>query len=236
MNTDSYRHILVASIAGGLAGSLVMWNRKHSQTAHYNKFRRFAVLALGTAASACALVAFSKAFGSQSNIYAALVIILITGFTAVMNSVVPLPVPRFALRVRAREFTILRAPWTGVRLFGAILRGTPLRHLGGRVYLSNAGRNPLVVLAGMHDAQTVHIWALLLSCPWLLFWAIQGRWIPIVWGLAVHAPLNAYPILHLRYVTWRLEGYVARCRVANMSKNRAAPSAGIAPRQISEHH
>ena len=87
-----------------------------------------------------------------------------------------------------------------------------LRHLGGRVYLSEVGRNPRAVLGGLHDAQTVHIWALLLCCPWLLFWAIQGRWMSVACGLAVHAPLNVYPILHLRYTTKRVEGYVARVR------------------------
>lgn len=78
--------------------------------------------------------------------------------------------------------------------------------------MSEAGRNPLTVLRGVREAQAVHIWALLLSCPWLLFWAIQGRWMSLVCGLAVHAPLNVYPILHLRYATWRLEGCVARMR------------------------
>ena len=158
------------------------------------------------------VVFFTKAFGSQSPMYGAMVMILITGWAALLYSVVTLPVPRFALRVGAREFAILRAPWTGVRLFGAFLRGTLLRHLGGRVYLSEVGRNPRAVLGGLHDAQTVYIWALLLCCPWLLFWAIQGRWMSVACGLAVHAPLNVYPILHLRYTTKRVEGYVARVR------------------------
>jgi hypothetical protein len=220
MNPDAYEHILVASIAGGLGGALVMWNRRRSQTAGENKLRRLAVLTLGTAALACALIAFTKAFGAQSHIYAAMVMILITGWAAVLNSVAPLPVPRFILRVRAGEFAILRAPWTGVRLFGAFLQSTPLRHLGGRVYLSEVGQNPQAVLGGIHDAQRVHIWALLFCCPWVVFWGMEGRWMSIGWGLAVHVPLNIYPVLHLRYVTWRLEGYLAKMRRVQDAKTK----------------
>ena len=189
-----------------------MWNRKRSQIAGDDKLRRFAVLTIGTAASACALFAFGKALGERSQVYAAMVMILITSWAAVLQSVLQLPVPRFVLRVRSAEFAVLRSPWTGVRSFGALLRNTPLRHLGGRVYLWDVGRDPLAVLRGIHDAETVHLLALLFCCPWLVFWGIQGRWMSIVWGLAVHVPLNVYPILHLRYATWRIDGYLARMR------------------------
>ena len=189
-----------------------MWNRKRSQVAGENKLRRFAVLTIGTAASACALVAFAKAFNDYSQIYAAMVTILITGWVAVLHAVVQLPVPRFVLRVRTDEIAILRSPWTGVRLFGALLRTTLFRHLGGRVYLSDVGRDPLAILRGIYDAETVHIWALLFCCPWLVYWGVQGHWKSIIWGVAVHVPLNVYPILHLRYVTWRIQRYLERTR------------------------
>jgi hypothetical protein len=78
------------------------------------------------------------------------------------------------------------------------------------VYFSDAGRDPQAVLIGVHAAETVHIWALLFCCPWLVFWGVQGRWMSIVCGLATHVPLNVYPILHLRYVSWRIERYMTR--------------------------
>lgn len=215
-------------MAGGLVGVLVMWGRKCSQTGRLSKLRQLAVLTLGTAASACALIAFTKALGSRSHLYAATAMILVTGWTALLNSVVPLSVPTFVRRVRAREFAVLRAPWTGVRLFGAVLRTTPLRHLGGRVYLSQVGRNPLAVLGGIRDAQAVHIWALLLSCPLLLFWIMQRRWTSLACGLAVHLMLNIYPILHLRYVTWRLERFAGRKRGGGPADPGAAPNGGPA--------
>ncbi len=64
MDPDAYWQTFVASMAGGFAGVLVMWNRKRSETAGENKLRRLAVLTIGTAASACALFAFTKAFGA----------------------------------------------------------------------------------------------------------------------------------------------------------------------------
>jgi hypothetical protein len=212
MAPDVYRYILLATISGGFTGALVIWNRKRAHAAGENRLRRLAVLLAGTAASACALAAFTKAFRGHERVYAAMVMILITGWVAVLHSVVPLPVPRSVLRVRTGEFAFLRAPWTGVRLFGAFLRNTPLRHLGGPVYLSDVGRDPQAVLRGIHLAEIVHLWALLFCGPWLVVWGLQGRWMSVVCGLAVHLPLNLYPILHLRYVTWRLEGYAARTR------------------------
>jgi hypothetical protein len=212
MSPEAYWYILAASMSGGCVGILVMWDRKRSQLAGPNQRRRFAVPALGTAASACALWAFSKAFDAHSVAYAAVAMIVVTNWAAVLQSVVTPLVPQWVFRVRPGEFAILQAPWTGVRRFGAFLRRTPLRHLGGRVYLSEVGRDPLVVLRGVRDAEVVHLGALLLCCPWLVIWGIQGRWQAVVCGLAVHVPLNVYPVLHLRYVTWRIEGYTARTR------------------------
>ncbi len=208
MNLAVYGHILVATLAGGFAGILVMWDRKRCQIAGESKLRRLTVSTFGTMASACALFAFTKALGARSQLYAAVVTMAMTGWTAVLQ----LPVPRFVLRVRPGEFAFLRSPWTGVRSFGAFLRNTPLRHLGGQVYLSAVGRDPRAVLRGLHAAEAVHIWALLLCCPWFVFWGVQGWWRSLLWGLAIHVPLNVYPILHVRYACWRLEGYVAKTR------------------------
>ena len=122
MNPDVYWYALVATVAGGLTGALVLWNRQRSQTAGEDRLRRMAGLLAGTAASAWALAAFTKAFRGHERIYAAMVMILIAGWVAGLHSVVPLSVSRAVQRVRTGEFAFLRAPWTGVRLFGAFLR------------------------------------------------------------------------------------------------------------------
>jgi hypothetical protein len=210
MNPNAYWYMLPASVAGGIVGLLVMWSRKRTQIAGENGPRRFAVLALGTAASAFALWAFTKAFGGQSCMHAAVVTIVFSAWAAVLQPAVAPLVPKSVLRVRPGELAFLRGRWTGVRQFGAFLRKTPLRHLGGRVYLSEAGQDPQVVLRGVYDAEIVHLGALLLCCPWLVFWGIHGWWKSTVCSLAVHVPLNVYPVLHLRYVTWRIERCAAR--------------------------
>jgi len=221
MDPAAYKNILAGSIAGGFAGALVLWNRRRSLIAGRNKPREFSVLGLGTAALICALLAFTRALGMQSPIYAAMVMILLSSSAAVLHSVAPFPIPRFLLRVRAGEFGILRLPGTGVRLFGACLRNTPLRHLGGRVYLSDVAGDPQAVLRGIHSAEIVHIWALALCCPWLIFWAAQGHWRSVGVGVAVHLPLNIYPILHLRYVTWRIERHIAGMRMSYRARETA---------------
>jgi hypothetical protein len=212
LNSKTYGLILVASLAGGLTGALVTWNRKRSQMAGESAARRLAVLVLGTGASASAVVAFGQAFGTGSAMYGALVIVAVTGWVAVVRSGgVPLPVPLSLLKGRPIELAILGAPWTGVRLFGMLLRSSPLRHLGGRVFLLGLGRDPRAVLPGIYDAERIHWWALLASCPWLIWWGTQGTWMLITVALAVHLPLNAYPVLHLRYVSGRIE----RCLAAH---------------------
>jgi hypothetical protein len=210
MNPDASGYILIASLAGGLSGALVTWNRKRAQVAGASRLRQVTVMAVGTAASVGALVAFAKAFGLSSSIYAGMASITITGWAAVLQSTARLPVPRSALHVRSWELAVLRSSWSGVRLFGAILRKTPLRRLGGRVYLSEVGGDTQVVLRGIDDAEAVHVWALVCCAPWLVFWGITGLWMSVGVGLAVHLPLNIYPILHLRYVTGRIERYAAR--------------------------
>lgn len=202
----------VANLAGGLTGVLVMWNRMCSRTGRRSKLRHFAVLTLGTAASASALIAFTKVLGPKSNLYAATIVILITGWTAVLNSVVPVSIPPLARRARAREFAVLGAPWTRVRSFGSLLRTTPLRHLAGQVYLSQSGGSPLPVLGGIREAQAVHLWAHLLSCPCILYWVMQRQWTSLICRIAIHAPLNVNPVLHLRHVSLRLERLVGRRR------------------------
>lgn len=212
MDRNTYWYILVASLSGGCIGILVMWNRRRSQIAGESNRRRAVVLAVGTAAFGGALWAFSRAFGPYSPAFAAVAMIAMTSWAAILQPAVAILFPRSVLSVRRGEAALLRAPWTGVRLFGTILRRTPLRHLGGRVYLSEVGRDPFVVLRATRDAQVVHIAAVLLCCPWLVIWGLQGHWQLITCGLAVHLPLNIYPILHLRHVTWRIERYVAKTR------------------------
>jgi hypothetical protein len=212
MNADAYWYVLAASLAGGVSGALVMWHRRCSPRTGGSTVRRGLVLTAGTVAFGGALFAFTRAFGHDSPVHAVMVVVLVTAWVAVLQSVVPLPVPATLLRVNAREFAILRFRWTGVRAFGALLRRTPLRHLGGAVYLADAGRSPDTVLRGVYRAEAVHLWAAMSCVPWLMGWAAHGHWSLVAWGIASQLPLNVYPVLHLRHVTWRLQRHAARWR------------------------
>jgi len=212
MDAGAPEYVLWASLAGLVTGGLVMWHRKRQQP---HLLLRWTVFLVGTAASFCALMAFSKAFTRHPALHGVVIMILMTSWVSVVHAVVPLPLPRSVLKVRAGEFNLLRAPISGVRSFGLLLRNTPLRHLGGPVFLlAGASRDPKRVLPGVLAAESVHIWALLVSGPWLGFWLIQEHWLSLFWGMAVQVPLNIYPVLHLRYVTWRLERCSSRLRVA----------------------
>ena len=210
MSSEAYTQILLASLAGGCVGALVLWNRSRSLAQGKNRLRGAAVLVVGTLATVCALLAFHTAFRDHPQVNAAVVMMLVTGWVSVLHSVLPLPLPQSMLRVGMGEFALLRARWSGVRTFGALLRHTPLRRLGGQVFLAGVNRDPMVVLRGLHNAEVVHIWALLLCCPWFVLWVFRGQWACVASGLAVNVLINIYPVLHLRYVTWRIEHYAAR--------------------------
>ncbi|MCU0787862.1 MAG: hypothetical protein MUC91_06675 [Verrucomicrobia bacterium] len=212
MSSEAYTQILLASLAGGCVGALVLWNRSRSLVQGKNRLREAAVLVVGTFATVCALLAFNQAFRDHPQVNAAVVLMLVAGWVSVLHSVVPLPLPRSMLRVRMGEFAFLRARWSGVRTFGALLRNTPLRRLGGQVFLAGANRDATAVLRGLHSAEVVHIWAFLLCCPWFVLWGVRGQWACLVSGFAVNVLINVYPVLHLRYVTWRIEQFAARMR------------------------
>jgi len=210
MTPEAMIHLLSASLAGGLAGFLVLWNRRQPGHPPSGRRGRFIILFLGTLATGVAVRSFALALGAHSRTFAVVVLILVAEWAALLQSAVQLPVPTQFLRVGARESALLRSPWVGVRAFGAILRHTPLRKLGGSVYLGNGCLEPRAVLLGIHTAERVHLWALLLSLPWLVAWALLGYWGSVGWGLALQLPLHVYPLLHLRHATGRVERHLDR--------------------------
>jgi Glycosyl-4,4'-diaponeurosporenoate acyltransferase len=206
---DSTILVIPASVAGGMVGMLAVWNRrprKHGE----NNLLRIAVLLSGSVAFVVSLLLFAKALGARSVVFAVTVTVLVAAWTGMFHTVVPLGLPASILKVRKREFTVLRWRWTGVALFGLALRTTPLRHLGGSVYLAQCANDSARVLRGLQEAEEIHIWSVLLCFPWLVFWCMQGLWFSAASSLAVHALLNVYPILHLRLTRGRMERYAAR--------------------------
>lgn len=197
---------MLGAVAGGLAGALVMWSRRPPPPGSRPLRRRGLILLSGSGSVGVALLAYGKAFGPDTVIQGALVSILVTAWLAILGAVVRLPIPARLLRALPGEPALLMNPWSGVPAFGALLKRTPLRRLGGPVFLAAASGDPRKVREAMVAAQGIHLWALVGSVPWIVRWAILGRWAPVGAALLVHGVLNLAPVLHLRLAIWRTEG------------------------------
>ena len=204
-----------ASMAGGTLGLLTFWNRRTARD-DQNCLRQLSVLVVGTAACITALVLFDRMFGSDSVIFAVTVTVLVSAWVAVVHTAWRLPLPEFLAKMAPNEFALLRSRWTGVTLFGTILRNTLLRHLGGAVYLRDYGRDPAIISRGIRDATTVHVWAFVFGLPWLWYWAWQPWWPSVGLSLAIQALFNVYPVLHLRLTNERLNRCAAKLQRSAM--------------------
>jgi hypothetical protein len=159
-------------------------------------------------------------FGAASAIYAAVVTMLVAVWTGMLHTVVPLALPASLRKVSVPELAVLRRRCTGIPLFGLVLRRTPLRHLGGAVYLAKFDNDPARVRHGIQDAEAIHVWSLLFCTPWLAFWCWRGWWFSVGLSLAVHLFLNLYPILHLRFTRGRMERCAGRLARINQPPPR----------------
>lgn len=196
--------VVPASLAGAALGMLAFWNRR-SHPGKNNRMVQAAVLIAGTAAFVLALVLFARVFDARSAVFAITATMMVGSWTAVIQTVRPLRLPSAMKEVGPRESEVLRQRWTGIRLFGTVLRRTPLRYLGGAVYLRQCANGPSGVLQGIQAAEEVHVWALLLCLPALIYWGIQAWWASVAASLLVHTVLNVYPVLHLRLTRARIQ-------------------------------
>lgn len=222
MHIESGIFVLPASLAGGVVGVLAFGNRRPRGKGG-NHLRKITVMFTGTVALLAALVLFAKAFGAESGLFAATVTMLVSAWTAMVQTIVPLRLPASMLKVSSAEFAVIRRRGSGVRWFGAVLRHTPLRRLGGAVYLAECANDSARILCGIQEAEAVHVWSMLFCSPWLVFWCLQGLWFSVSSSVAVHAFLNVYPILHLRLARGRMEKCAARFA------HRKQRNVGLAP-------
>lgn len=221
MTAEAYRYVVLGALAGALAGIIIMWSRQSGKSRPTSPWRTGTILIAGTGAIATAMAAFVKVFGADSAIHGPITVVLVTSWFGILNAVVPLPLPKHILSVSSREVACLRARLTGIRWFGSLLRRTPLRHLGGRVYLSETEGDPSPAIHEMIADQKLHLWALLGTLPWFATWTARGRWLAVLGAILVHIPLNIFPVLHLRLTLWRTE----RCQ-SRLRRRRNPMSAG----------
>jgi len=171
------------------------------------KFRDLVVLLLVIAGFGVSLDLLRSAVGVMSPWFGAVVMLYVTGLSAVAGPLFLLRQPRFLREFRAWEKggRIYRA--LGVPAFGALLRNTPLRHLNSKVYLrGHAG--VAAVLAQIEAAEAAHSLAAVVLIPWLVYALAQGRFLAAAGLLAVQVAYNLYPIMHLRSARVRLGGRI----------------------------
>jgi hypothetical protein len=215
MNSNAAGYVVAASMAAGGVGPLILWRRRR-QIRRNGRITQFVIAADGTFLCVVSIGLFGKAFGWENAAFAVVATILASEWVALIRAAVSLPAPAGLLSIRAGETKLLRKRWTGVPFFGAILRRTPLRHLGGPVYLDTCSHNVQRVIEGMHDAEAVHIYSAGLCIAFELFWAARGSGLSAGLSLGVNLILNIYPVLHLRLACGRLE------RLRKASTHKAA--------------
>jgi hypothetical protein len=150
-------------------------------------------------------LAFAKrAVGFTSPLFAVIATCAALGFTALGRRCIVMKPPGPLQRVRSWEVRGVLYRALGVRTFGALLRGSPLRYLNSTVYLSRSPGDPASVRAEMEAAEAAHLWAMVLTIPYAVYAAIQNRWSTLLWFTIFNLAVNVYPVLHLRWARGRL--------------------------------
>lgn len=93
----------------------------------------------------------------------------------------------------------------GIPIFGAILKGTPLRRLNQRVYLRSSSDDISTVRTYIENAEAAHFWGGLATIPYLAFAWSQEWWSALLSVIVFNLVVNIYPILHLRSVRVRFD-------------------------------
>jgi hypothetical protein len=164
---------------------------------------------LGATALGLSLWLFGRLVGFTSPWFAALAMIEFLGLVRIARPLVHLKVPRAMREVRGWELKGDVHRVLGVQAFGGLLRRTPLRLLNPHVYVEGRtdGRASgcAAAAAECEAAEAAHLWAIVVTGPYLLCAGFQGWWNALFSLLAVHVAVNLYPVLHLRLVRGRLE-------------------------------
>jgi hypothetical protein len=118
--------------------------------------------------------------------------------------------PTSLSEVRRWELTSDLYRQLGVRLFGTVLRNSPLRFLNTGVYLSSDVKDLDSLYRRVASAEATHFWAALLFMAYIGYLYLSGRPQIATGFLAVQVLFNIYPILHLRLMRGRLDAILKR--------------------------
>jgi hypothetical protein len=154
-------------------------------------------------ASGISLTFVMRAVGFTSPLFAVIATCAALGFTALARRCIVMKLPLPLQQVRSWEVKGALYRTLGVRTFGALVRGSPLRYLNPTVYLSRSSGDPASVRAEMEAAEAAHLWAMVLTLPYAVYAAIQSRWSTLLWFTIFNLGVNVYPVMHLRWARGR---------------------------------
>jgi hypothetical protein len=157
---------------------------------------------LGFSAS---FVLLGRVIGRGSPWLVLLLMFYVLGFMKVAEPLFMLRMPRSLRPLRRWEvegnvYRRLRVP-----AFGRVLRRSLLRYLNTAVYLDHGRRDLAQVRRQAEAAEAAHLLAGILVLPYIVYAAMQGRWLVAAGFSLADLLVNAYPLLHLRHTRGRLE-------------------------------
>ena len=172
---------------------------------------RTVILVVGVAlALALSIVMLAQVIGYASPWIALLVMFDLMAVAKIAESLFVLRMPTSLSEVRRWELTSDLYRQLGVRLFGSVLRNTPLRFLNTGVYLSSDVKDLNSLYRRVASAEATHFWAALLFMAYIGYLYLSGRPQIATGFLAVQVLFNIYPILHLRLMRGRLDAILQR--------------------------
>jgi len=166
--------------------------------------RDAAILVLVSIAFGISLAGLARVVGLTSPLFVMVATCDFMALIAIARPWFVLKLPRPLQPVRAWEVRGDLYRPLGVAIFGAMLRGSPLRYLNPTVYLNNRSGDSAAVCTRMEAAEATHLWAIGLTIPYVLYVGIQNRWSALVWFMIFNVGVNVYPVLHLRWIRGRL--------------------------------
>ena len=145
-----------------------------------------------------------RVLGSRSPWLVLLLMFYVLAFFKVAEPLFLLRLPVALRRVRAWEVSGERYRKMGVIAFGQLLRHTVLRQLNTAVYLDHGRRTPGQVCRQAEAAEAAHLLAGALVVPYIVYVAMQGRWLVAAGFVIAELVVNVLPLLHLRHTRGRL--------------------------------
>ena len=151
------------------------------------------------------IVSFARTVGVDSVWFGVVASFSLLGLMDLAMPFVRLRVPSSLRNIRPWEKRGGAYRVLGVSLFGAFLRGTPLRLLNRRVYLREHPTDFASVHIHLENAEAAHFWSGIATMGYLAFAWMRGGWSSVAALALFNLVVNLYPILHLRLVRGRLE-------------------------------